>query len=827
MINITDLRSTITNYPPVINNTTSTIILKNIKVFKLDGGVYSSVPLPATDFPYIDGSGTRITAMPYPVADNITLRLSPQFFDRMKAQNSKIYIALGFTVNPESTFLNNTEALPGFDTLDGQLTFNNPNTTPFYYDYNPANVTQPYLRDAVVEIAVWSGAVTSSGGGGTTPINGTHTIYASAVSGGTISPVGSISVNDGANQPFSITNNTGYHIFNVLVDGASNGPITSYTFNNVNQDHTIAAVFAIDQYTINPSVIGGNGTISPSTAQTVNYGATPTFTITPNPFYHITDVSVNGISVGTVTSYTFPPVAANYTINASFALGPAPAFTSITPASGPTVGGTPVTIVGTNFVSGGSFGVTIGGVAATSVVWVDSSHITADTPAGTAGAQNVVIINGDGQTATGVGAYTYVAPPTFTSITPNSGTTVGGTPVTIVGTNFVSGGSFGVTIGGVAATSVVWVDSTHITAVTPAGAAGARDVVIINSDGQTATGTNTYTYVTPPPTFTGITPNSGPTAGGTAVTITGTNFVAGGSFNVTVGGAAATSVVWVDSSHITAITPSRAAGAKNIVITNNDGQTATGTNAYTYVATVVIQTYTSSTTWTAPSGVTSVEYLVVGGGGGGGSYGGGGGAGGFRTAAGYAVTPGNTYTVTVGAGGVGGTSNNRGTNGGDSVFSGITSLGGGGGGSSGTNNGRNGGSGGGGERSTGSGGTGTAGQGNNGAAGRGSSPYYGGGGGGASAVGTSGSGTTAGSGGAGTSSSISGVSVTYAGGGGGSATSGTAGSGGSGGGGNGAVGNAAGSNGAANTGGGGGGGGSNPNNGGAGGSGIVIIKYTI
>ncbi len=142
----------------MINNTTSTILLKNIKVFKLDGGVYSNVPLPATDFPYIDGSSTRVTAMPYPVADNITLRFSPQFFDRLKAQNSKIYIALGFTVNPESTFLNNTEALPGFDTLDGQLTFNNPNTTPFYYDYNPANVTQPYLRDAVVEVAVWSGA---------------------------------------------------------------------------------------------------------------------------------------------------------------------------------------------------------------------------------------------------------------------------------------------------------------------------------------------------------------------------------------------------------------------------------------------------------------------------------------------------------------------------------------------------------------------------------------------------------------------------------------------------------------------------------------------
>jgi hypothetical protein len=51
---------------------------------------------------------------------------------------------------------------------------------------------------------------------------------------------------------------------------------------------------------------------------------------------------------------------------------------------------------------------TIGGAAATSVVWVDSSHITAVTPVGTAGAKDVVITNNDGQFVTGVGAYTYV-----------------------------------------------------------------------------------------------------------------------------------------------------------------------------------------------------------------------------------------------------------------------------------------------------------------------------------------------------------------------------------------------------------------------------------
>jgi PKD repeat protein len=263
-----------------------------------------------------------------------------------------------------------------------------------------------------------------------------------------------------------------------------------------------------------------------------------------------------------------------------------PTFSSITPNTGPTSGGTAVSIVGTNFVSGGAFGVTIGGAPATSVVWVSATQITAVTPAGTTGTQNVVITNNDGQTSSGgVGAFTYEAGPTFTSITPNTGSLGGGTAVSIVGTNFVSGGAFGVTIGGAPATSVVRVNASHITAITPHGTAGAHNVVITNNDGQTATGTGAFTYVAGP-VFGTITPNTGPTTAGTSVTITGSNFISGGSFGVTIGGANAVGV-YINSTTITATTPAHAAGAVNVVITNNDGQTATGTGAFTYAASPV------------------------------------------------------------------------------------------------------------------------------------------------------------------------------------------------------------------------------------------------
>ena len=75
----------------------------------------------------------------------------------------------------------------------------------------------------------------------TTP--GTHTIAASADTHGSISPSGSIEVNNGASQAFTITADHNYQIIGVRVDGTLIGTAASYTFSNVTQDHTIAASF--------------------------------------------------------------------------------------------------------------------------------------------------------------------------------------------------------------------------------------------------------------------------------------------------------------------------------------------------------------------------------------------------------------------------------------------------------------------------------------------------------------------------------------------------------------------------------------------------------
>lgn len=252
--------------------------------------------------------------------------------------------------------------------------------------------------------------------------------------------------------------------------------------------------------------------------------------------------------------------------------------------------------------------------------------------------------------------------------------------------------------------------------------------------------------------------------------------------------------------------------------------TESTSGSYTINKLTLSSNTTTSISWIAPMGVNSVEYLVVAGGGGGGStatntYGaGGGGAGGMRAASGLSVTPGNTYTITVGAGGA------SMTNGSDSSFGSIVAVGGGHGGkgNAAPYGGTSGGSGGGSSYNLAVG-AGTAGQGNAGGTGSYGGDYARGGSGGG--AGAAGSNTVAG---VGLQSSITGTATYYAGGGsgGGRANNYPSGllvvSGALGGGGNGSQ---SGVGGAGTNGLGGGGGGAGNGAGGTGGSGVVILKY--
>lgn len=148
-------------------------------------------------------------------------------------------------------------------------------------------------------------------------------VVASAGQGGQITPSGTILLDYNQSQPFSITPNSGYHIENVLINGmlingSSIGANNSYTISNIVGDTTIEAVFAQDTLEI-VSQLSEYGLMTPSGITYVEYGDSQTFLISPSPGYLITDVLVDGNSVGVLNSYTFISVESNHTISANFA----------------------------------------------------------------------------------------------------------------------------------------------------------------------------------------------------------------------------------------------------------------------------------------------------------------------------------------------------------------------------------------------------------------------------------------------------------------------------------------------------------------------------
>jgi hypothetical protein len=147
------------------------------------------------------------------------------------------------------------------------------------------------------------------------------TITASASGPGTISPSGNVTIKQGVDATFTISPTsvlpTGapgstYSMFNVTVDGVNLGRLSSYTFTDVQANHTINATFGPTITTCNPS----NGTITVSQS---GPGDSVNITIAPDTGYQVSDVEIDGASVGAVTSFTLGNVQpGNHTVCATF-----------------------------------------------------------------------------------------------------------------------------------------------------------------------------------------------------------------------------------------------------------------------------------------------------------------------------------------------------------------------------------------------------------------------------------------------------------------------------------------------------------------------------
>ena len=198
------------------------------------------------------------------------------------------------------------------------------------------------------------------------------------------------------------------------------------------------------------------------------------------------------------------------TLPGAFTYNAGPTIVSVTPDSGPSAGGTTVTITGTGFGGPGTT-VTVDGTSA-SLDGGSSTSVTFFTPSHVAGTVDVVVSNPDGQQAVAAGAFTHRDGPTLQTITPSQGPAAGGTPVTITGSGF-GGPATTVTFGGVTAT-IESRSATTLDVISPAHASGPVDVVVTNPDGQQAIATTGFLYV-PAPSIQSVSPVSGTALGGT------------------------------------------------------------------------------------------------------------------------------------------------------------------------------------------------------------------------------------------------------------------------------------------------------------------------
>ena len=254
-----------------------------------------------------------------------------------------------------------------------------------------------------------------------------------------------------------------------------------------------------------------------------------------------------------------------------------------------------VTILGTGFT--GATQCFFGNTAVTIISMnADGTSFTCSPPAGS-GTVSIGITSAYGSSVvgTGVKGYTYMAPPTTSSLGTTMGPVAGGTSVVITGTNFYNrqfapnsneafpGVTLPVAFGITGSTGGVINSTQQVTVSTPAVLAAVEVNVNLNTPSGTAS-TQIYTYIALP-ILTNTSPAgaSGPLAGGTQLRILGSNLST--TSGVTMGGIQGATLQIIEAAGVTLLSPpSSTAGSKTIQVTTAGGVTSSSTITFTYVA---------------------------------------------------------------------------------------------------------------------------------------------------------------------------------------------------------------------------------------------------
>lgn len=252
-----------------------------------------------------------------------------------------------------------------------------------------------------------------------------------------------------------------------------------------------------------------------------------------------------------------------------------PFVLDVSPARGPTAGGTRVEVRGEDFRPG--MQVFFGASRAPYVEVLRTTLATCILPANPAGRVDVSVRNPDNQQATLRDAFFYYEAPEIITVTPDHGPTTGGTDVVIEGRFFLP--DVRVTFEGRHARHVVVDSDTRLRCQTPPGNPGAADVAVIHPEGGAGVLEDGYHYI-PPPRVDSVDPPEGPDFGGQTVTIHGDYFEQDAT--VTVGGNPCTNVTFVSAQILTCTVPAGTPGAADVTVTNQDGQSGTLWGGYFY-----------------------------------------------------------------------------------------------------------------------------------------------------------------------------------------------------------------------------------------------------
>ena len=298
-------------------------------------------------------------------------------------------------------------------------------------------------------------------------------------------------------------------------------------------------------------------------ATAVKFGTTPATRFVVNSTTSITAVTP-AHSTGNFDITVDTPTGI-FTTTKGFAFEQPPTLTSISPPTGSANGGTTVTLRGNYFA--GLTSVKFGTTPAIRFTMTGLTTITAVTAAHTAGTVPVTVTTYAGTVTAGTD-FTYAATPSIDSFTPISGSTSGGTLVTITGTDLTA--VTGLTIGTQPAASYTVTSSTRIEAVTEPNTAATAPVKVITPVGVTVA-PHDFTYVAPAPTVSSFTPASGSVHGGKAVIITGTGLM--GATAVKFGATTAASFTVTSPAAVRAVTAAHQAAGVPVSVTTAGGTT--------------------------------------------------------------------------------------------------------------------------------------------------------------------------------------------------------------------------------------------------------------